>query len=277
MKKRRPRARGSPAPKAEVARLEERVRTLERELAEAHERETATAEILRAISRSPTGLQPVLDVLVESAAKFCGADDATIQRLVDDHLPVVAHYGPIPSPTHFAPPFVRGATVGRALIERRIVHVPDLQAETEEFPEGSAVARQIGYHTILTAPLIRDGTPLGTLALRRLPVAPFSDKQIALLRTFADQAVIAIENVRLFKELEARNRDLTDALARQTATAEVLRVISRSQTDIQPVFAAILDCAVRLCAADLGGIFVVEDGRARSDRVHAEYPREPGR
>jgi len=150
---------------------------------------------------------------------------------------------------------------GRVVLEGLAVHVPDLQAAADEFPEGSENARRLGWRATLAVPLMRERTVIGTIGVRRTEARPFSDAQIALLQTFADQAVIAIENVRLFNDLEVRNRDLSEALDRQTATAEVLRVIGRSQTDIRPVFAAIMDCAVRLCAADLGSIFAVEGGQ----------------
>src|SRR5262249_49866028 len=132
------------------------------------------------------------------------------------------------------------------------IHVADVQTEMEEFPEGSAFARELGFRTALSVPLLREGVAIGTIMLRRTEVQPFTDSQIALLQTFADQAVIAIENVRLFKELEARNRDLTRALDRETATSEILRVISSSPTDLQPVFDAILANAVRLLSAYSG-------------------------
>ena len=177
----------------------------------------------------------------------------------------------------------RGHLVGRAVIDRQTIHVRDLAQALAEYPETTAA--RFGVQSALAVPLLREGVALGVIRISRTEIRPFTDKQIALLQTFADQAVIAIENVRLFTELEARNRDLTDALARQTATAEVLRVISRSQTDVQPVFAAILDCAVRLCGADHGGIVRVEDGTAvhRSTSIRgrpsiwrccdASYPR----
>src|SRR5262245_48586364 len=239
---------------AEVRDLKQRLaEALQREAAtakreaEALEQQTATSEILRAISSSPADLQPVLDALVISAARFCAAEDAAIFRLESDNLLTVTHFGPLPGPIGFVAPVVHGTTVGRCVLERRAVHVADLQTATEEFPEGSRLAHELGgFHTALSVPLLRRDTPLGAIILRRGEVAPFSDKQIALAQTFADQAVIALENVRLFTELQASNRELTTALDTQTATSDILRVISRSQTDVQPVFAAIVQSALRL-------------------------------
>src|SRR5262249_46552679 len=155
---------------------------------------------------------------------------------------------PIPRPAGFVTP-VHGTASGRSVLERRAVHVADVAAEAEMFPEGSAIARALGFRTMLSVPLLREGVPLGTIVLRRSAVEPFSEKQIALLQTFADQAVIAIENVRLFTELQKRNAELTETVARQTATGEVLRAISRAQTDAQPVFDIIAASALRLCGA----------------------------
>src|SRR4029453_1257826 len=176
----------------------EEAERLRRELVEALEQQTATAEILRVISTSPPDLQPVLDAGVTGPARFCGADDAELYRLDGGSLKVVAHHGPIPAPMGRLVPVVRGTVAGRAVLERRAVHVADLHAEAEGFPVGNALAREFGFRTALAVPLLREGTALGTINLRRTVVNPFSDKQVALLKTFADQAVIAIENTRLF-------------------------------------------------------------------------------
>jgi GAF domain-containing protein len=237
----------------ENVRLLKELEARNKDLGEALERQTATAEILRVISTSPTDLQPVLDTVVKSAARFCGADDAIILRLDGEHLRATAHHGPIPVDFGLPVPCVRGTVGGRSILERRAIHVTDLQAEAEQFPEGSAFAKRLGARTTLGVPLLREGAAVGTIQLRRAEVDPFTDKQIALLQTFADQAVIAIENVRLFTELQEKNRALTEAhaqvseaLDRQTATSDILRVIASSPTDEQPVFEAIVRSALRL-------------------------------
>jgi two-component system, NtrC family, sensor kinase len=184
-----------------------------------------------------------------------------IFRLEGSVLRLVARYGTLPAVTSIGDTIsaTRDSVAGRAVSERRTIHVEDLRALPEaEFPEMQARARErayAGHRTYLATPLLREGIPLGTIVIRRAEARPFSDKQIALLQTFADQAVIAIENVRLFTELGARNRELTEALEQQTATAEILRVISGSPTDLAPVFESILANATRLCEANLGTLF----------------------
>jgi GAF domain-containing protein len=268
---------------------------VQRSLTESLEQQTATREILRIISNSPTELRPVFDVVAESAARLCQASDASIMRVEGDTLRLVAHHGPIAvGPVgEFTMPLGRGTAGGRAALLGRTVHITDIQAEAEEFPEGSKNARRMGHRTILVVPLMREGVAIGSLGLRRTEARPFTDRQIALLQTFADQAVIAIENVRLFKELEEKNSALTaahaqvtEALGQQTATSEILRVISRSPTDVQPVFDAIVRAAVRLCGGYFGVVtrydghvvtFVAEHNipAEAMQQVAAIYPGPP--
>jgi signal transduction histidine kinase/putative methionine-R-sulfoxide reductase with GAF domain len=282
-RRKRPKSEGPQVPDLEK-RLAE---ALKRE-AEALEQQTATGEILRVISSSPTELQPVLEVVVKSAVRFCGADDAIILRLDGENLWAAAHHGPIPVDFGLPIPCVRGTVGGRSVLERRAVHVTDLQAETAEFPEGSTFAKQFGARTTLGVPLLREGAAVGTIQLRRAKVDPFTTKQIDLLKTFADQAVIAIENVRLFKELKAKNADLTDALDQQTATSEILRVVSRSPTDLQPVFETIARSAARLCDATVSALARFDGNvldvaatygyeRDALEYLTQAHPRPPGR
>ncbi|HEX6439094.1 MAG TPA: GAF domain-containing protein, partial [Candidatus Binatia bacterium] len=228
---------------------------VKRQLTEALKQQTATSEILSVIAGSPTDIQPVLDVVAENAARLCGATDAQINRVEGDLLRRVASYGSMATPDEVSV-FHRGHVGGRAVIDRQTIHIQDITAGfDEEFPGARTFYERTGVRTILATPLLREGDAIGNVVIRRTEVRPFTDKQIALLKTFADQAVIAIENVRLFQELQDRNRDLSEALEQQTATSEILGAISSSPADLQPVFETILANATRLCGTQNAALF----------------------
>ena len=214
------------------------------ETKEALEQQTAISEILRVISSSPSDVRPVLDAVAERAVRICQATDARIFLVAGDKLRYAAGVGNIAHPQLGEEHDLdRGLVMGRAVIDRAPVHIEDLAAvPEEEWPQARATQRRFGHRTTLAVPLMRKKQPVGVILLRRMEVRSFTARQIALLNTFADQAAIAIENVRLFNETK-------EALERQTATADILKVISASPTDIQPVFGAILEHATRLCGA----------------------------
>jgi PAS domain S-box-containing protein len=261
---------------------EQELRRAHEETGAALERQTATAEILKVIASSPSNVQPVLDAVAASAARLCEARDAIILLREGDVFRFAAHYGTIPNlAVGGTRRLSRDTTVGRSILEGRQIHVRDLQAEDQEFPEGSAYARQFGYHTSLVTPLMREGIAIGSILIRRAEIKPFSEAQMDLVTTFADQAVIAIENVRLFNETK-------EALERQTATAEILKVIASSPSDVQPVFDAIAANARELCRAINGAVFTFDGALinyAASDSVTPQgvdairqaFPMAPGR
>jgi GAF domain-containing protein len=237
------------------------------ELKESLEQQTATSEILGVIASSPTQLQPVLDAIAESAARVCGSDDATIRLIEGDTVSLVAHYGTI-SPGAARRPLSWHTPGNEAMLQRRTVHIPDVLTEIERFPDSGPVRDpRRGIRTFLSAPMLREGVPIGVINIRRMEVRPFSDRHIRLLETFAAQAVIAIENVRLFKELQERNAELREALEHQTATSEVLGIISRSPTDVQPVLDAIVESAARVCGVD-DVVLRLREGNAMVQRAH---------
>jgi len=235
------------------------------ELRESLQQQTATADVLKVISRSTFDLQTVLDTLVESATRLCEADMAAIVRLREGAYHHAASYG--------YPPDVReqmlkariergrGTVTGRVALEGKATQILDVQSEPDYMlagPMGKAGAR-----TALGVPLLREGTPIGVLIVLRRRVQAFTDKQIELLTTFADQAVIAIENARLFDEVQARTEELSESLRQQTATAEVLGIISSSPGELKPVFSAMLSNALRICEAKFGNLLLYENGLFR--------------
>jgi GAF domain-containing protein len=245
------------------------------ELRESLQQQTATADVLKVISGSTFDLQTVLDTLTESAAQLCQADMAAITRQKGDAYYYVTSYG---YPRALFEDYLknvphkpgRGSVVGRALIEGQSVHVADVLADPEYAHVD--VQQRAGFRTGLAVPLLREGSPIGVIALQRRTVRPFTDKQIELVETFADQAVIAIENVRLFDEVQARTRELSESLEQQTATSEVLQVISSSPGELERVFQTMLESATRICEAKFGSMYLREGDAFRIVAMHNAPP-----
>src|SRR5215831_16330025 len=245
-KKKSPRPTELSQLKKELQRVTEQLESCQRELAQGIERETATGEILRVIASSPTDLQPVLDAVAENAARLCDSNDAQLRLIDGNILCLVASYGSLPTPE--TKTLTRQNVTGRAIIDRQMIHIHDLEIEREtEYPDSERAA---GGRTVLAIPLLREGTAIGAILIRRLEVRPFTDKQISLLKTFADQAVIAIENARLLQERETRNRDLT-ALQDVTAAAS-------QSLEIKPVLDEVVKKITEIFAFDSGSIYLFE-------------------
>jgi signal transduction histidine kinase len=258
----------------ENTRLLNELRHRTDDLSESLQQQTATADVLKIISRSTFDLKIVLDTLTESAARLCEAEKAFIFRREGTGYRLAANFG-------FAPEFKewvdqhliepgRNTLVGRTALEGRAVHIPDVLADPE-FTWFEAIKRG-GFRTMLGVPLLREGSPIGVINLVRTVVRPFNDKQIELVTTFADQAVIAIENVRLFEEVQARTRELSEALEQQTATSEVLQVISSSPGELEPVFQAMLANAARICEAKFGTLYLRDGDAFHAASLHNAPP-----
>ena len=245
----------------ENTRLLNELRKRTDDLSESLEQQTATSEVLKVISSSPTEIQPVLDAIATTAARLLDVADADIMRVEGHLMRCVAKHGPSPQWAVGSTRAInRDWATGRAVVDRKTVHVHDLQAAQSEFPEGAAYAKQYGHRTTLATPLLREGNPIGAFLIRRNYVKPFTDKQIELVQNFAAQAVIAIENTRLLNELR-------ESLQQQTATADVLKAISNSTTDLQPVFESIASRSVSLCGAAYGIVYRF-DGKLISVVAH---------
>ena len=253
------------------ATLEHRVEDRTRELSESLEQQTATAEILRAISQSPTDVRPVLDVVAAAARRFCGASDAAIVLRDGEELVGAAHDGPLSAWVGERRRLDRASTTGRAIVDGRTIHTPDIDAlDPVEFAAAIALAHQHKWRANIVAPMLREGIAIGCIALRKTEPGAFTPRQVELLETFAAQGVIAIENARLFSELR-------EALEQQTATADVLRVISQSPTDVQPVLKVVAEAALRFCGAPDVMIALREGNEivtaAHDGALHAELGR----
>src|SRR5262249_9306964 len=263
--------RKAPTTRVSATELQEQVAALTRKVTEAREQLTealeyqnATGEGLNVISRSPTDVQPVFDMIAESAARLFEGQFWFVYRFDGQLLHFVAHHSLTPEVLEMnrraypAPPSRRTAAA-RAILERGFVQIPDINADPDYVLGAQAVVGD--YRSVVGVPILRDGLPIGSIAVARAQAGLLPDRQIELLKTFADQAAIAIENVRLFEAEQQRTRDLSESLERQTATSEVLRVISSSQGELEPVFQAMLENATRICEAKLG-ILLLSGGEA---------------
>ena len=269
----------------ENVRLFKELQEKNRALSESLEQQTATSEILRVISRSPTDVQPVFQSIAESAVRLSGGLFGSVYRFDGELIHMVAHHNYPPAALEFSERIFpmrpsRKVFTGRAILERAVVNVGNVSQEQEPTLVLD-IAGRVGFQSVLSVPLMRDGSPVGAITVWRSTVGLFSDEHIALLQTFADQAVIAIENVRLFTELQEKNQALThahaqvsEALEQQTATADILRVISSSPTDVQPVFETIARSATTLCEAELSHLYRFDGGLIHFAAQHGGTPAE---
>jgi GAF domain-containing protein len=275
LRTKRPKARKVLTALISGADLQEQLDRRSRELDEALQQQTATSEVLGIIRRSPADAQPVFDAIVQSAARLCGAIFGTVYLYDNDRLRIAATNNFTPEATSQLHKLQqlkrpeRSHLAGRAILDRALIHVPDVLKDREYSRE---LALAGGWRAVLAVPLLRDGKPVGALSVAKSEPTPFSDRQIQLLKTFADQAVIAIENVRLFDEVQARTQELSESLEQQTATSEVLKVISESPGELQPVFETMLENAVRICGAKFGNLWLCEGDNFRIGATHGAPP-----
>lgn len=270
--------------------LEDKVGTLSRELTAAIEQQSAASQILRVIQQSPQDVQPVFQAIAESAARLCSAEFSSVYTFNGELIHFAAHHGlsaqavkAMKSVYPLAPS--RGTAVARSILNGKVEEIPDIQADADyRAPTLANIAGQ----SIAAVPMLKDGRPIGSIAVARPLTGYFPERQIKLLETFADQAVIAIENARLFKEVETRTRDLSESLEQQTAASEILRVIASSPTKVEPVFESIAESAARLCSAQFCFVhrfdgrllhFAAQYGATPEaiQAIRAVFPMAPGR
>src|SRR5262245_16534121 len=282
---RAPKVRGKPF-REYIARLlasmtgrpEDSYADLKKELSEALQRETATSQVLGVVSSSPTDLEPVFETILANATRLCQASYGNLFLCEGDALRLVAVHGAVPAayaaqrqPGAIFHPS-SGLVIARAVRTRQAVHVPDLSMEQPYMDRDSMAVAGVelgGIRTLLSVPMLKGSQVVGLISIYRQQVRPFTDKQIALVTNFANQAVIAIENARLLNELRDRTDELTESLEQQTATSEVLSVISSSLGELKPVFRAMLANATRLCEASFGILY-----RYDGNVFHAEAMRD---
>jgi two-component system, NtrC family, sensor kinase len=266
--------------------LKAEVDSLRQALTESLEQQAATSEILQVISSSPSNVQPVFETILDNATRLCEAQRGAVFLFDGEAYHAAAFRGAAPTLVehHMRVPIRPGphTALARVLRELRTVHIEDVLADAA-FREGDPLRRAVveleGMRTLLMVPFLKEGRLVGAVSVYRREVRPFTDRQIGLMQSFATQAVIAIENVRLFTELQEKNRavteahaQVTEALDQQTATSEILRVISGSPTDVQPVFNAILESAGRLCDATVAGVYRLDGERLEQVAVHNTTP-----
>src|SRR5499433_810017 len=248
--------------KKTIGAQEKTIAAQAQEIREALEQQTATSEILRVIASSPTDIKPVLDAIVESAARVCEADDAIVWRVDGNVRRLATHFGPIPIGLVRRDGDIidRATPVGRAVLDQQTIHVHDLQAAEADFPLSRSRGIAAGLRTVLATPLLREGVSIGAIRISRGEVRPFSDTQVRLLETFAAQAVIAIENVRLFQELESRTRELARSVGELKALGEVGQTVS-STLELETVLATIVSHAVQLSGTNSGVIYEYDEDK----------------